>query len=243
MALVEVTPSDEMRVILCLSFDRCAPRDAVAKFKKDLLGRACVMRSVDATGAFDFMIEAELRDFAAYHALLDAISSEMTNLVERQEASFVCSSLVRIADLDKAVWVRCRDGRRRVDYGDIEVVRAEGDYVRLYCRDDSWLLHDTMHHMRDMLDPATFLTLHRSTIVNANFVSRLVHRDHHWIAVLCDGTEQRIAKSHVADTLAALQSDSSPRQVLSPIGERLSENQGQPTEKPMSELEIPPILL
>ena len=242
MTLVEVTPSDDLCVILCLSFDRCASGDAVEKFKRGLLDCASVVRSVEATGAFDFMIEAELRDFAGYHALLDAFASELATLVERHEASFVCRHFRRVSDVDQALWVPCRDGRRRVDCAAIELVRAEGDYVRLHCGTESWLVHDTMHHMREILDPTVFLTLHRSTIVNANFIKRLAHLHKHWVAVLGDGTEHRIAKSHVAATLAALRPPSSTHNAGPPIGGQLSDASGQPTEKPMRAFDIPAIL-
>ncbi len=233
MALVEATPSDEMRVILCLKFDRRAPFDAVAKFKQELIDCACVVHSVEASGAFDYMFEAGLSDFAAYHALLDGFAEDFATLVERQEASFVCRRFLRTADREHAIWVPCRDGRRRIDCETINLVRAEGDYVRLVCGAQSWLLHDTMHHLREMLDPAMFITLHRSTIVNASFVERLLHRRHYWVAVLADGTEQRIAKSHVAEVLAELRSDSSIHDVFSAMRRQSGEISAQATEEPV----------
>lgn len=233
MTLVEVAPSDEMRVILCLKFDRRAPYDAVSKLKQELLDCACVVHSVESSGAFDFMIEAALRDFAAYHAWLDDFAGGLATLVERQEASFVCRRFQRPHDRDHAVWVPCRDGRRRVETATIDLVRAEGDYVRLQCGDQDWLLHDTMHHMRELLDADHFLTLHRSTIVHANFIKRLVHRRHYWVAILDNGTEQRIAKSHVVDVLAALRTDSSIHEADPANRGQLGELSERPTEQSM----------
>ncbi len=233
MALIEVTPSDDMRVILCLKFDRRAPFDAVSNFKQSLIRCACVVHSVEASGAFDYLIEASLPDFAAYHALLDEFAVGLASLVERQEASFVCRRFLRTSDREHAIWVPCRDGRRRIECAKIDLVRAEGDYVRLHCGPDSWLLHDTMHHMRALLDPAEFLTLHRSTITHAQFVERLIHRRTYWIAVLSDGAEQRIAKSHVGQVLSALRNESSISEVrLATLG-RSSEGSAPMTEEPV----------
>ncbi len=242
MALVEVAPSDEMRVILCLKFDRRAPYDAVAKFKQSLLDRTCVVHSVEASGAFDFMIEAGLCDFAAYHALLDDFAAELATLVERQEASYVCRRFQLLHDRELAVWVPCRDGRRRVDCTTIDLVRAEGDYVRLHCGDQSWLLHDTMHHMREVLDPGTFLTLHRSTIVHADFIRRLVHRRHYWVAILGDDSEQRISKSHVVAILAALRTGSSIHDADPAMRRRLGELSTPPTEEAVRQVPFPAII-
>lgn len=242
MALIEAAPSDEMRVILCLKFDRRAPFDAVAKFKQNLLDCACVVHSVESSGAFDLMIEAGLPDFVAYHALLDDFAIELATLIERQEASFVCRRFLRTAERDQAVWVPCRDGRRRIDCAAIDLVRAEGDYVRLHCGEQSWLLHDTMHHMRELLDPETFLTLHRSTIVNADFIKRLAHRRNHWVAILGDKTEQRIAKSHVVEILAALRTDSSTHEADPAISGHLGEISAPPMEDAVRPYRISAIL-
>jgi DNA-binding LytR/AlgR family response regulator len=231
MALIEAAPSDDMRVILCLKFDRRAPFDAVATFKQNLLDRACVVHSIESSGAFDFMIEAGLPDFASYHALLDDFAVELATLIERQEASFVCRRYLRTIDRDQSVWVPCRDGRRRVDCGTIDLVRAEGDYVRLHCGTQNWLLHDTMHHMRELLDPDTFLTLHRSTIANVDFIKRLVHRRHYWVAILDDDSEQRIAKSHVVAILAALRTESSNGDADPPTRRHLGESSAPPMEQ------------
>lgn len=209
MTLVEAAPSDDMRVILCLKFDRRAASDAVIQFKQDLTNCGSVLHSVEATGSFDHVVEVGIPDFAAYHAFLEQFADRLRELVERHEASFVCRRFLRVCERDDAIWVPCRDGRRRVACTTIDLIRAEGDYVRLHCGEQSWLLHDTMHHMREVLDPHTFLTVHRSTIANIGFISQLIHRRHYWVIVLADGTEQRIAKSHVAEVLAALRTDSS----------------------------------
>jgi hypothetical protein len=220
-----------MRVILCLKFDRRAASDAVLKFKQDLADCGSVLHSVEATGAFDHMVEVGLPDFAAYHALFDHFADQLRALVERHEASFVCRRFMRVCGRDDAIWVPVRDGRRRVACATIDLVRAEGDYVRIYCGEQSWLLHDTMHHMRDLLDPTSFITVHRSTIVNIGFIRQLLHRGHYWVLVLENGEEQRIAKSHLAEVLAALRTDSPTIGGRSATTRRLTESKPQPAEQ------------
>lgn len=239
MVVVEVTPSNEMRVILCLKFKRCAPCDAVAKLKQDLVNCECVVRSFEASGAFDFMIEAELRDFAGYHALLHAFAQEFATLVRRQKASFVCRRSRRVADHDQAIWVPSREGRRRIDCSAIDFIRAEGDYIRLHCGEQNWLLHDTMHHIRELLDRKTFLTLHRSTIANAHSIKQLVHRRHYWVAIFGDDTEQRIAKSQVAAILAALHGHASTHNVDPPIWRQITKISTPSAENRMRQFRIP----
>ena len=209
MTLVEAAPSNDMRVILCLKFDSRAPFDEVAAFKRALINCDYVLHSVEVSGSFDFIFEASLRDFADYHTHLERFADSMAALVERHEANFICRRFMRVPDREQAIWVPCKDGRRRIDCASIDLVHAEGDYVRIHCGDQSWLLHDTMHHMREKLDRSQFLTLHRSTIANIDFIDRLIHRHHYWLALLANGTQQRIAKSQVAGVLAHLRTDSS----------------------------------
>ena len=154
-------------------------------------------------------------------------------MVERLEASFVCRRFMRVCARDEAIWVPCRDGRRRIACSSIDSVRAEGDYVRLHCADQSWLLHDTMHHMRGVLDPTSFITVHRSTIVNIGFIRELLHRGHYWVLVLENGDEQRIAKSHLAEVLAALRTDSPNPGGRSPMRRPLTEASLPSTEQSM----------
>ena len=206
MGLVEISPSVELRVILCLKFDSRAPLAEVATLKRELIECDYVLNSVEVSGSFDFMFEAALSDFAAYQAHIDRFATQMSAFVERHEANFVCRRFVRAQDRSQAIWVPTRDGRRRIDCNMVKVVRAEGDYVRIFCEDATWLLHDTMHHVRELFDSGQFMTLHRSAMVNRDFIQKLIHRRNHWVALLGDGSEQRIAKSHVAEVLRELRS-------------------------------------
>ena len=88
-----------------------------------------------------------------------------------------------------------------------------------------------MHHMREVLDPRIFLTVHRSTIVNVGFIRQLIHRRHYWVLLLENGEEQRIAKSHVAAVLAALRTDSSMGQARTATARHLTETSAASMEE------------
>jgi two-component system LytT family response regulator len=57
----------------------------------------------------------------------------------------------------------------RVD--DIQWVDAAGDYMCIHAGGDTHIMRITMKQLEAMLDPATFLRIHRSTLVNANRVT------------------------------------------------------------------------
>lgn len=57
--------------------------------------------------------------------------------------------------------------------GEIEWIGAEGNYARLHAGDKSHLMRETMTSLETKLDPARFIRIHRSTIVNADAIVEL----------------------------------------------------------------------
>src|ERR1043166_671502 len=55
----------------------------------------------------------------------------------------------------------------------IEWIEAERDYMRLHIGRDSHLVRETMQQMEKLLDPQRFIRVHRSTIVNLEFVREM----------------------------------------------------------------------
>lgn len=56
---------------------------------------------------------------------------------------------------------------------DIRWVGAEENYVRICTERESHLLRETMAHLEGRLDPASFIRVHRSTIVNLQYVKEI----------------------------------------------------------------------
>ena len=64
------------------------------------------------------------------------------------------------------------------------------NYVRLHVAGKTHLLRDTMSAMEQKLDPATFVRIHRSAIVNLHRIKRLRPlQNSEYILLLHDGTE------------------------------------------------------
>jgi two-component system LytT family response regulator len=52
----------------------------------------------------------------------------------------------------------------------VQSIKAEGDYVRIQAGKQNYLLRETMHSLESRLDPQRFIRIHRSVIVNLEFV-------------------------------------------------------------------------
>jgi two-component system response regulator AlgR len=62
-------------------------------------------------------------------------------------------------------WVRDRSEIVRLDVGRIDLVTAEGDYMRLHAGARSYLLHTTLARLEHELDAAEFIRVHRSAMI------------------------------------------------------------------------------
>jgi two-component system LytT family response regulator len=70
--------------------------------------------------------------------------------------------------------VRVRGEVVFIKVSSIDWIAAAGNYVRLYSGTESHLLRDSLQNIATELDPAAFLRVHRSAIVNIERVRKLV---------------------------------------------------------------------
>lgn len=81
--------------------------------------------------------------------------------------------------------------------GEIDWIEAADNYVCLHCGRDTHILRETMNDLEARLDPARFIRVHRSAIVNLDCVKELQP----WFrgdykVMLNDGTELTLTKNH-----------------------------------------------
>lgn len=86
-------------------------------------------------------------------------------------------------------------------------VEASGDYVTIHTAEKSHLLRETMHNMEKRLEPHGFKRIHRSSIINLDFVSELkTGKNNDYQVVLKDGTELNLGRSFKDALYSSLQS-------------------------------------
>ncbi len=94
-------------------------------------------------------------------------------------------------------WIKDRGRVTRVDTDTIELIRAVRDYVCITTPGRTFLVRQTMKGLEERLDPARFLRVHRSAIVNRDKVRELRHggKGGH-LLLLESGEEVRVGRTY-----------------------------------------------
>jgi two-component system, LytTR family, response regulator len=94
--------------------------------------------------------------------------------------------------------------------GLIEWVEAQGDYVKLHIGKESYLLRETMTATSQRLDPNRFVRIHRSRIVNLDYVREIRPLwGGDYSVLMRDGTELTMSRTYRASLQAALRGENS----------------------------------
>jgi two-component system, LytTR family, response regulator len=87
-----------------------------------------------------------------------------------------------------------------VKIGDVRAITSEGNYLRVSTGKESYMLRETMSAIEERLDPATFLRIHRCTIVNLQYVKEVKHSGSQGEAhvEMQDGTRHVLSRTYRA---------------------------------------------
>jgi two-component system LytT family response regulator len=93
-----------------------------------------------------------------------------------------------------------------VDVDDVVWIEADGDYARVHVDGGDHLVSERMKHLERRLDPARFVRIHRSRIVNVDRVRELRHLSHgDYEVTLDDDTPLRVSRGRRKHLLAAVE--------------------------------------
>lgn len=98
--------------------------------------------------------------------------------------------------------VRERDRLLLIGTEEVMRISARENYVEIVTPDGSYLIRDTLSSLESRLDPARFARVHRSEIVNLDFVKELhpwTHGD--YMIVLRNGDEVRMSRRYTDSVL------------------------------------------
>jgi two-component system, LytTR family, response regulator len=153
------------------------------------------LRAFD-TNAIDYLLKPVRKD--RFDRALARARQRIAGTVDDEEVRRTLSKLERIASArpypDR--FAVPRSGRVTfVTVKDIDWIEALGNYVCLHVGGCEHELRETLAGLEEKLDPAAFLRIHRSTIVNVHRIKEIQRWFHgHHRVVLDDGTELRMSR-------------------------------------------------
>jgi two-component system LytT family response regulator len=81
--------------------------------------------------------------------------------------------------------------------GEIDWIKAEGDYMKFHTAGRSHLMRETMARLEARLDPKKFIRIHRSTIVNIDRLRKLSPSfAGEYAVILHDGTKLKLSRGY-----------------------------------------------
>lgn len=94
----------------------------------------------------------------------------------------------------------------RVPVAEIQWVDAAGDYMCVHAQEGMHIMRKTMKELEKALNPKTFIRVHRSAMVNINYVKKLVsHVSGEYHLILQNETELKVSRSHRDRVKSAMQ--------------------------------------
>ena len=107
----------------------------------------------------------------------DALNRAKRRVLDGSAPSGRILDLLRQLNSEKQYleWVTVKKDERilLLKTADVHWIEASGNYVLLKFQEASHLIRDTVNHIETQLDPATFIRIHRSTIVNVHQIKEL----------------------------------------------------------------------
>jgi two-component system, LytTR family, response regulator len=125
-----------------------------------------------------------------------AIKKAQEKILSRSNDTNQVAKLVETLDANpeylQRIAVKTRHKIEVIPVDGISYIEADDDYVTIHSGTEKYLKEKTMKFMESHLDPNHFVRIHRSSIVNVNYISRLeLYQKETYNVLLKDGTNLR----------------------------------------------------
>jgi two-component system LytT family response regulator len=165
--VVEQLPPDVLPVVVFVTaYDEFAIRAFEVHALDYLLKPVSQTRLIEALDRAAETVRG--RRLAAYGTTLLAAVAEIQKNNDRTPAE----APVPVARLDR-IMVRAGDAIQFVEVAEIEWIEGADYYVTLHARGKGFLYRESLKHLEERLDPAQFIRIHMSAIVNLALVREI----------------------------------------------------------------------
>lgn len=96
------------------------------------------------------------------------------NEKENEDISVVTNTANQVPNVERKIIIKDRGDITLLKQADVEWIDAAGDYVCLHSQGVTHIKRSTLKSLLEELDPSIFKRVHRSTIVNLNYIEKVV---------------------------------------------------------------------
>jgi len=156
------------------------------------------LRAFDAH-ALDYLLKpfSDERFNEALDRAIEQLQLRTSNSTINSDVNELLQALNNHPSYQQHLVVPINDRARVINVESIDWIESAGNYVKVHVGRDSYLLRETMTAMERKLDPAIFLRIHRSSIVNINSVKEFQPWSHgDYIVILKDNQQLRLSRGY-----------------------------------------------
>jgi len=153
--------------------------------------------------AFDYLLKPfkDERFYKSTKRVIDTIKQDNYALFEKKMENllnYVKDAKPRLDQLfKKRLPIKSGNKIYFINTTEIKYITASGYYAEIYTGNKKNLLRESLTRLMDILDPETFIRIHRSTIVNLKFVNEIINSNYSEVDVkMVDGQLFRISKGY-----------------------------------------------
>ena len=148
-----------------------------------------------AVHAVDYLLKPfdDERFFLALNRAKTRISSALKDQYPERIRNLVMD--IPGANYLKRVLIKTGSRIHLLPINEVKWIKAEGYYAHLFTENDSHLIRETMNNLEEQIDPGKFVRIHRSTIINIEYIKELQTLfKGDYVAVLQNGEKFPISK-------------------------------------------------
>lgn len=92
-----------------------------------------------------------------------------------------------------------------ISVNNIKYIIADRYYAEIYTADGKHVMRQSLSSLIEILDTSIFARVHRSTIINMQFIQEIIHSDYSEIDIkMKDGKQFRVSRTHKKELLESL---------------------------------------
>nr|WP_294994144.1 response regulator [uncultured Sediminibacterium sp.] len=125
--------------------------------------------------------------------------------VQQNNTSALLNTVASTAQQQNRIVLKDNGKIKIIPTAQVQYFEAADDYVKIYTSEGVFLKHKTMQFFEQKMDPALFIRIHRSYLVNVHLIARIdpYEKDGH-LAILSIGVRLPVSKSGYSRLKAAL---------------------------------------